>query len=466
MVMNQKRIEPQVGPQTEILKTPANIAIFGGSAGGGKSYALLLEPLRHLHNPKFGAVIFRRTTKQVRNEGGLWDECLDLYSQFGAEFKSSSLECIFRSGMKIKFAHLEHDKDVYNWQGSQLAMIGFDELTHFTQSQFWYMLSRNRSMSGVPGYIRATCNAHADSWVRQLIDWWVDKDSGYPIEARSGVLRYFVRIDDKIHWADSSKELTEKFGSEALPKSLTFIPAKLEDNPILMDKDPGYRANLDALPLIERMRLKEGNWNVRATSGMFFRREWFEIIDALPQGQAIRYWDRAATEVSTKNKDPDWSVGIRVIRAYGIFYVSDICRIQATPHKVEQAILRCAKMDGIQTQIYLEQDPGQAGVFETKHYSKVLAGYDIRFNRVTKDKQTRAKPASAQAEAGNIKLLRAQWNEDFIKELVSFPESKHDDQVDALSGVIHCMGISQTGDFTENLISDSTIADDRLGLNW
>jgi hypothetical protein len=193
--MTALKIEPQPGPQTEFLSTPADIAIYGGAAGGGKSFGLLLEPLRHHDNSKFGGVVFRATSVQVRNEGGLWDESMAIYPLFQAKPRESTLEWSFPSGMRMKFSHLEYDKDVLNWQGSQIPFIAFDELTHFSQRMFFYMLSRNRSASGVPGYIRATTNPDPKSWVRTFIDWWIGKD-GYAIPERSGVIRWFIRRDD------------------------------------------------------------------------------------------------------------------------------------------------------------------------------------------------------------------------------------------------------------------------------
>ena len=82
-------------------------------------------------------------------------------------------------------------------------MIGFDELTHFTAHQFFYMVSRNRSTCGVRPYIRATCNPYADSWVADFLAWWIDQETGLPIPERAGVLRYYIRVAEKIEWAGS-----------------------------------------------------------------------------------------------------------------------------------------------------------------------------------------------------------------------------------------------------------------------
>src|SRR5690606_29561700 len=235
------------------------------------SYALLLEPLRHITTvPGFGAVIFRRTSVQVRNEGGLWDESETIYGPLGLRPRESTLEWEHTpTGNAVKFAHLEHEKNVLDWQGAQIALIGFDELTHFEAKQFWYMLSRNRSTCGVRPYIRATTNPDADSWVADLIAWWIDQDSASPtygqaIPERAGAIRWFVRLAGEIEWGDTPGELLAKYpGVE--PKSLTFIPSSLEDNPALTSKDPGYRANLLALDPVEQARLLQGNWKARAT---------------------------------------------------------------------------------------------------------------------------------------------------------------------------------------------------------
>ena len=148
-----RRIAPQPGPQSRFMASPADIAIYGGAAGGGKSWALLLEPLRHVLNHNFSAVIFRRNLTQVTNPGGLWDESAKLYAPVGGRPHVQQREWRFRSGARVRFAHLEHESTVYAWQGAQIPLIGFDELTHFSRSQFFYMLSRNRTTSGMRPYL-------------------------------------------------------------------------------------------------------------------------------------------------------------------------------------------------------------------------------------------------------------------------------------------------------------------------
>ena len=228
--MSDVTLGPQEGPQELFLKNDSDICIYGGSAGGGKTFSLLLDFLRHYHNKEAGAVCFRRTSPQVRNEGGLWDTSKKIYSLLGAEPKESILTWKFPSGCKLKFGHLEYEKNVLDWQGSQIPIIYFDELTHFTEKQFWYMLSRNRSISSIKPYIRATTNPSSKSWVKKLIEWYL-LPNGQPDLQKSGIKRYFIRVDDKIIWSECFNDLKKQYPA-SIPKSFTFIMKILQTQKI------------------------------------------------------------------------------------------------------------------------------------------------------------------------------------------------------------------------------------------
>lgn len=454
-------LRPQPGAQERFLSSSADIAIYGGAAGGGKSFALLLEPLRHVTtNAGFNTVFFRRTTTQVRNPGGLWDESIKLYSAIpGSEPVQSPLEWKFSGGGKIKFAHLEHDNTVLDWQGAQIPLICFDELTHFSRSQFWYLLSRNRSLCGVRPYVRATCNPDADSWVAELISWWIDQDTGLPIPSRSGVLRWFVRIGDTLHWADRPEELPEQVapdGQIVPPKSLTFIGAKLSDNHALMAADPGYYGNLMSLPFVDRERLLGGNWKIRPAAGLYFQRSWCEVIDVLPARlTAWRGWDLAATP-ATANNDPDYTSGTLMGRTLdGEYVVMDQVWLRGTPQQVRTLILNTASRDGKNVGISIPQDPAQAGKDQAINFVRMLAGYRVVTNPEARNpggldqqtmsrqsaKVTRFGPFSAQCEAGNVKVLRGPWNDRWFSELEAFPEAKHDDSADSTARAFAQVGL-------------------------
>lgn len=269
-------IEPQKGYQMMSLASPADIVIGGGAAGVGKTFSLLLEPIRHKDNPDFGGVIFRRTSPQIKAQGGLWDTSMSLYSLLDATPKETNSSWTYSSGSRLKFNHLEYEKNIYDWQGAQIPFIGFDELTHFSSTMFFYMLSRNRSTCGVKPYVRATCNPDPDSWVADLIAWWIDQETGFPIPEREGVLRYFMRDGDAYIWGDSPEEVIEKamyllepilektdIDPKSMVKSITFISGDIYSNKKLLEANPEYLANLLAQDEDTKAQLLDGNWKLR-----------------------------------------------------------------------------------------------------------------------------------------------------------------------------------------------------------
>jgi len=445
--LTQTQIRPQPGPQEAFLSSPADLVIYGGAAGGGKSFALLLEPLRHVRNPQFSAVLFRRTSVQIRNPGGLWDESMGVYPIVGATPREYVLEWQFPSGATVKMAHMEHEKTRLDWQGSQIPLIAFDELTHFTRDQFFYMLSRNRSTCGVRPYMRATCNPVPDDdsvggWIHEFIAWYIDQEDGYAITERSGVVRWFVVFDDTLRWADTPGELRRLYPTTE-PKSFTFILSSVFDNRILLDADPGYLANLMALPLVDRERLlgdgkRGGNWKIKPAAGKVFDRGWFELVDAAPAGgRTVRFWDLAATEKSIAKPDPDYTAGVKMRRVGDVYYVLDAIAVQEAPGRVDTLIRNTAAQDGNGVEVRFEREGGASGVRDARSTVTMLAGYDVRPVPPQGDKITRAKGLAAQAEAGNVKIVRGAWNDRYLRTLHSFPDGAHDDEVDASSGAFN-----------------------------
>lgn len=443
-----QRIGPQPGPQEAFLGTTADIAVYGGAAGGGKTYALLMEAARNVATRGYYGVIFRRTTTQIRNQGGLWDDSTNVYVGMGGVARESTLEWRFPSGAVVRFAHMEHEKNRFDWHGAQLTFIGFDELTQFTEKQFWYLLSRARSTCHVRPYVRCTCNPDPDSFVADLISWWIDEETGYPIPARSGVIRYFTRRGDTIEWGDSVEELRRRYPDidpDQDVKSFTFIASSVYDNKVMLLSNPSYLSNLKALSRVDRERLLKGNWKIRPSAGMYHRREWYEVVDASPAGGVVvRYWDRAASEPSSEYPDPDWTVGTRMRRApNGRYYIEDVTRFRCSPHGTREGIRNTASADGDGVKQLLERDPGQAGKVEVQDLVLYLAGFDVAAVPKTQSKETAAKPLSAQAEQGNVKVVRGKWNKGWFDVMENFPEGKHDDEVDSASGAFNWLSKGQ-----------------------
>lgn len=445
-------IRPNPGRQTQFLASSADLCIYGGAAGGGKSFALLLEALRHINRPGYVAKIFRRTYAEATGPGSLWDATHNLYALVGGTPNESNLTWTFPSGAQIGLGHLQHEKDRFAHMGAEYAFIGFDELTRFTEDQFWFLLSRNRSTCGIKPYIRATCNPDPDHFVKRIIRWWLDDDGRFPNLDRAGVIRWMARDGNDIVWQTDDPhtfsilvESRRRENPHYRPISVSFVPASLDDNPALLRIDPGYKSRLMELPLVERQRLLYGDWLIRHQAGTLFRADWFGIIHRIPPRikYLCRYWDRASTEVKRGN-DPDYTAGVLMAALDdGTYVILDVKRIRGTPLDVQNLILRTAEHDraewGNRIQVGIELDPGQAGKFEAAHYSRVLAGHRVKIFPIRTGKIARAQAFSAQAEAGNVLILYADWNTPLLSELAEFPDGPHDDQVDACSGAFNAL---------------------------
>lgn len=456
--MEQETRQLQEGPQRQAGESTATVIIYGGGAGSGKTYWLAHENAKYWDDSAYGSVIFRRTKPELKGIGSIWDECLSLYPLLGGDLVESRLECTFPSGARVKLDGLEHEKDKLKYQGKSLGGIAFDELTHFTEGQFWFLFSRLRGWLGAK--CRATCNPDPDSWVRQLVDWYIGED-GYPIADRSGVVRWFARKGEDLLWFDTEEE---GISQGLKPISLTFISAKIWDNRILLAKDPDYLAKLEALPPVERARLLGGNWNVRLSAGDYFQEAWFPVRDAgalahrlagHPRDEDIirkfRCWDCAGTPhkgdtvPGSRTKalaegDPDWTVGLLLGETRtGLLIILDCVYCRDTPGEVERLIIETAIKDGPTVKVLEWQDPGQAGVYQVAGRRKAIAagcGFGAKYEAIVarENKEEYAKLPSRTTNKGRILLQRGPWNRWLLNQLTAFPNKKvHDDAVDALS---------------------------------
>lgn len=441
-------IHPQ--PKQELfLASNADITVYGGSAGGGKTFSLIIDPLRYKHVPGFGSVLFRRTMPEITREGGMWDEVKNIYPMFGATANQVEHKWTFPSGAKITLAGLQYSNDLKSWRGAQIAMIGFDQLETFEQEQFIYLMHRNRSVCGVKPYIRATCNPEP-GWLADMLDWWIAED-GYADLSRAGKKRWFVMSGDVMVWGDTRDELKAQF-PEITPRSLTFIPATIYDNKILMEKDPNYIATLQGLSYVDRERLlgdreRGGNWKIKPSAGNVFNRAWFQAVnDWDKEGhnwKSVLRFDLAATAPDTDHPDPDFTGWC--VMAYNT-ETKRVLILYANHERMNPAgVYRKLESEarywqdyfagfGIPYKVRWEEEPGSAGKRESYYtIAPMLVGIDAKGIRSTGDKIARARPLASYAEHGHVDILRGDWNEAFLMHMHNQP-AEHDDMMDASSG--------------------------------
>ena len=249
---------PNEGPQTDFLAAGEKDVLYGGAAGGGKSYAMLIDPLRYAHKKAHRALILRRSMPELRE---MIDKSRELYPLAfqGAKFREVEKLWNFPSGAKVEFGFLERDADVYRYQGQAYSWIGFDEITHLPTEFSWnYLASRLRTTdSDIQTYLRCTANPGG------VGSHWVKKRYIEPAEHNTGFT-----------------------GNDGLSRK--FIPAKLADNPYLAE-DGIYEQMLKSLPPIQRRQLLEGNWDV-AEGAAFV--EFDTQVHVIPPFELPIGWER------------------------------------------------------------------------------------------------------------------------------------------------------------------------------
>lgn len=275
------------------------------------------------------------------------------------------MEWEWQSGAKLKFSHLEYEKNIYDWQGAQIPFIGFDELPHFSEKMFFYLLSRNRSNCGIKPYLRATCNPDPDSWVSELIAWWIDQETGYPIPERDGIIRYFIKNDRDYIWGDSREEVIEKawFILESLVeatgvaagefvKSITFISGKISDNKALLSVNPGYLANLLSQDEQTQLQLLYGNWKVKISGDDIYNYHAFKgMFDNVMNVSA---GDRYITADIALEGSDKFDVGVW----YGKELVDLLIMDKSSGPEVINGIMNMAKAHKVQNRNICYDDDG------------------------------------------------------------------------------------------------------------
>lgn len=446
-------VRPQPGPQELFLSSPADIVFYGGAAGGGKTWALLYEPLRHITRVKgFGATLFRRTTKQITAVGGVWDESIDLYPLAGGVERQGYLDWRFPPyNNRIAFAHMEYEKSKENYKSAQIACILFDQIEDFSRSMFLYMLSRNRSKCGIRPYIRAAYNPVPEDdpvggWLHEFVSWYLkpdpdpEQDRAYPDPDRAGIVRWFVNMKGDLYWYESKEEAIAAWPG-VMPKSFTFIPASVFDNKILLENDPGYLANLQGLDLIDQERLLKANHKIKPAAGKVINKAWLILTDAIPAefDAVVRFWDFAATAKKIEAGAATSSVLMGVND--GRYYVLDVTEDWIGPADIDAHVRSLAAQDGRGVAIRWEEEGGATGKIVSYDLVRKLAGYDAAGVRPTGDKLSRGKPFAAQAKAGNVWVYNAPWTARYLTHLHNVPTGGRLDIFDANNGAFNTIAI-------------------------
>ena len=384
---------PNDGPQTDFLAAGEKDVLYGGAAGGGKSYAMLVDPLRYAHKKAHRALILRRSMPELRE---MIDKSRELYPLAfpGARFREVEKLWNFPSGAKVEFGFLERDADVYRYQGQAYSWIGFDEITHLPTEFSWnYLASRLRTTDPeIKTYLRCTANPGG------VGSHWVKK-------------RYIEPTDYN----------TSFEGSDGLTRK--FIPAKLADNPYLA-KDGVYEQMLKSLPPTQRRQLLEGNWDV--AEGAAFT-EFDPKVHIITPFEIPIAWERL--------KGIDYGYASESCCLWGTLDINDGTLI--IYRELYQKGLTGQDLGSIITEMELQDPFAVPGVLDTAAWSKtgttgptvgeslVRAGHKLR--RADKNRiqgKIQVHEYLKVRESGRPKLQITNTCPNLIRELQSIPLSK------------------------------------------
>lgn len=324
---------PNPGPQTEFLAAAEREVLYGGSAGGGKTFSLIADPMRYFDNPNFNGLILRRTNDELREI--IW-KTQELYPKAfkGAKWQEKKSQWVFPSGARLWLTYLERDEDVLRYQGQAFSYIAFDELTQHPTPFAWnYMRSRLRTTDpNLPIFMRGTTNpgGPGHAWVKQM---FID-----PAPANTPFIATDLETGEELRYPDTHPE---KPGQPLFKRR--FIPASLYDNPYLAN-DGAYEANLLSLPEMQRRQLLEGDWAV-ATGAAFpeFRQsvhvvDPFEIPDTWRKFRSCDYGYSSFSAVHWFTIDPSYETLI----VYRELYVS-----KHTGRDLAQAVMEAERGENI-----------------------------------------------------------------------------------------------------------------------
>lgn len=508
--------KPQPGMQTELESTDAEEILTGGAAGPGKTMGAIGALRERVKLRGYRAIVFRRSSTELKNAIARAKEIFRDGRPVGkfafAPFAPKPLSRFVQSGAggtmhfdawgsTIEFAHCHNDDDYIAYMGQEYDDMIFDEAPAFTRAQIENLPSRRRGIiSGIVRRAILTANPPEEfepgnEWMRQKWAPWVNPDA--KIESWTGLddggndelgiyhaptMVSLVGLDERkdamgkrlpparsaqVLYVAKDAEGVERFSAAPFvwngiaASKRTFIGATLRDNPALLEANPEYVKGLRNLDPVRRKQLEEGDWVVRRSRGTMFRREWCRIVEpseVLLSKHVIgdvRCWDKAATEPSTTNPNPDWTRGLKGalvakpitlsngdVLPVGTILVKHLASCRLGPGERDAFIKTTADQDGVGVRIRGPQDPGAAGVTDAVAFRAMLRGKTVKTETVSGNKVLRFGPASSAAhpkstggQYGRIAVMRGDWNDAFFAELEGFPGGK-DDIVDTLSDLV------------------------------
>lgn len=413
------RMTPKHAPIPEHL---ARVVEIGEQTRQREVFATISMP------PRFGKTI---TLAHLLAWRTLYDPaCLNFYATFGADLSIHTSRIVRKLARQAGVPLSEEAQSVHDWRtifdgGLKATSVGGDVTGR----------GCNGGLVIADDLVKGREQAESKLARDRAWDWFRD-DLMSRLEPGASLIVNMTRWheDDVI-----GRLMRDPLGYEWTHIELPAVIG-VDDQPADERTDGDARALWPAMYPLDRLapirlRGEHGWWSLYQQrpfprGGAMFKRAWFSIVDETPRGgRSVRGWDLAAT----KDGDGAATAGVKIRHVGGRYYIEDVRWLRGSPHEVEKLIVDTAALDGKAVEQHLPQDPGQAGKAQRSYLASRLAGYVARFSPETGTKELRAEPLAAQAQAGNVSIVRASWTDALLDELESFPVGRMKDRVDGSS---------------------------------
>lgn len=481
---------PKSKKHYDFVWSDADITVFGGAAGSGKTWQGLCRFLQFANEPLYRGYVIRKTQASLKL--GAFDTAIRLFSAWDPRVKINRVDMTikFPSGAIIIFKGLDGQASIEYFQGQEISGALVDEATHIKYDEISWLMTRLRTNAAITPSVWFTCNPDPDHFIAEWVDPYLYPKNTYKtinghlvdVGGRvnpkgNGRKRWYYVIGGQWYWRDDRDQLIEDFkhmitDPNQVPMSFRFIGATCDDNPILLRDQPTYKSQLLNKTKVEAERLVYGNWFIREEGAGYWKHNWCKMITRFPIEEypddkidkRVRCWDLAYTEPHDANPDPDYTASVLMARTkQGFYIVEHVIRARRRAGSLYKYIVDIAKADyklyGVISQ-YIPEDPA-AGKLTYSFIKDYCRQKGVFVSKVTGNKKNnkleRFKNFAAASENGSVliydtKHLKGQkipdcdddmnWNEYYFNELEVFDGSnnvRHDDMVDATSDAFNTL---------------------------
>jgi len=440
------RLTIQKGFQESVFNCKCDIAIVGGAMGAGKSFAIILDVIKHIEDPNYRCGIFRKNRQNILCAGGLWEELLHVADLCRLKYSTNrhELKVTFSSGAVVQFCHSNHPNFKQYLKGTQFTCVMLDEGDEMDEEVFKFLIARLRSKASIKPYMRITTNP-TEGWIKRMIKPFLNEEE-YPITEKCGKVHYLYFINNEPIVKDNKDDFIKdhNLSKEDMQhiRTFTFIAGRVDENKKLLELNPEYIANLKTLSDHERDRYLYGWWGELPKDGMFQERD-FQYYTGFPE-RADRYVITVDTALKCSAHN-DYTVATCWAFKKNKLYLIDMLRGKWAYASMKQRMEDFVLANDFVDSVYIEDIQTGAVLLDDLRSTIKNIRFKSMHRQVRESKLKRAQGALANLGHVNVYLPMDsdKIRKTFLKELCAFSADMthaNDDIADTFFDAINLLG--------------------------